>query len=569
MNVVFTSAPLVPGVRLVRVFWRLLTPLAVVLCLHLVPGWLGASDALAEQARRSSWFVLAYALAVALTKEVLSPLRPGLRLVKVGDSRAERISNILKGLAFVVLATELAIWLIHVNGWSPAAARLFEVARNAGLVLVGAALLARLGFLRWMRPPSKDTWLGLLRHLFVRIGWPVGIALALFYVVARGLGYLGLARWVAASTGLTVLGIAGVVLAVRFVNRRLGRALHLMQAEAAEERGDTESGPSPAFIGIERILMGALKVGGWIAAFWLIRRAWDPTGQVVAELSTTRLFGSGPTWGGLFGGFVGVATVILVGALVRNLLIFLVFPRINLDTGIRYAVLTILRYVVWVVTAMLLLETLGIDTSALAVFAGAFGVGLAFGLQDIFANFFSGLIMLLERPVRIGDTVEVGGTSGTVEAIRLRGTKIRTMDQTTVTIPNREMIGERLTNLSYDMPTARIVINVGVGYGSDMRAVEEALLEVARRDGRILSDPAPHARLLGFGDSSVDWVLRCWTGASSDRFAISSDLHRAVFSAFQRAGIEIPFPQRDLNIREWPEAWPKAGKAPGSDEPRA
>ena len=147
MNVVFTSAPLVPGVRLVRVFWRLLTPLAVVLCLHLVPGWLGASDALAEQARRSSWFVLAYALAVALTKEVLSPLRPGLRLVKVGDSRAERISNILKGLAFVVLATELAIWLIHVNGWSPAAARLFEVARNAGLVLVGAALLARLGLL--------------------------------------------------------------------------------------------------------------------------------------------------------------------------------------------------------------------------------------------------------------------------------------------------------------------------------------------------------------------------------------------------------------------------------------
>ncbi|MGE0192059.1 MAG: mechanosensitive ion channel family protein [Planctomycetota bacterium] len=567
MNAVFTSAPLVPGVRLVRVLWRLLTPLAIVLCLHVVPGWLGASDALAAQARRASWFVLAYALVVALSKEVLSPVRPGLRLVKIGDSRAERISNILKGLAFVVLATELAIWLIHANEWSPAAARLFEVARNAGLVLVGAALVARLGVIRRIRPPTKDTWPGLLRHLFVRIVWPAGIALALFHVVARGLGYLGLARWVAVSTGLSVLGIAGVVLAVRFVNRRLGRALHLMQAEAAEERGEAETGPSPAFVGIERILFAALKVGGWIAAIWILRRAWDPTGEGVAQLATTSLFGSGPTWGGLFGGFVGVASVILIGALVRNLLIFLVFPRIDLDAGIRYAVLTILRYVIWVVTAMMLLEVLGIDTSALAVFAGAFGVGLAFGLQDIFANFFSGLIMLLERPVRIGDTVEVGGTSGTVEAIRLRGTKIRTLDQTTVTIPNREMIGERLTNLSYDMPTARIVVNVGVGYGSDMRVVAETLLDVARRDGRILQDPEPHARLMGFGESSVDWVLRCWTGASSDRFAISSDLHRAVFSAFQRAGIEIPFPQRDLNIREWPKAWPKAGQAPGTEPP--
>lgn len=564
MNVAFGRAPLVPAVRAVRILWRLLAPLAAVLCLHVVPRWLGAEEHLLAQARTVGWFVLGFALALALVKEVLSPVRPGLRLVRVGDHRAERISNILKGLALVLLGTELGIWLIEANDWNPAAARLVALLRTAGLVVVGATLVARLGFLRWLTPARRDTWLGLVRWILVRVVWPVAIVVLLFHVVARGLGYVGLAHWVLVNAALSLVIFTAVALALRFLEHRVQRALHLMQAEQAEERGDATVAPAPAFVGLERILKGVLRLGAWVTAFLLLRQTWDPTGEHLRVLAEVHAFGgASPTWGVLAVGFLRIASVILVGALLRNVLIFLLFPRIDMDVGIRYAILTILRYAVWVITAMLLLDTLGIDTSALAVFAGAFGVGLAFGLQDIFANFFSGLIMLLERPVRIGDTVEVGGTSGTVEAIRLRGTKIRTHDQTTVTIPNREMIGERLTNLSYDMPTARLVVNVGVSYDSDLRDVERLLLEVAQNDGRIIKDPPPHVRVLAFGESSVDFVLRCWTDRPGERYAINSDLHRAVFATFRRAGVEIPFPQRDLNLRSMPPGWP-AGAAPGA-----
>ncbi len=551
-----TSAPVARpwflGIRVVRILWRLLTPLALVLLLVLTPGWLGASPPVVAQARVVGWFVLAFAAAVALVKEVLSPARPGLRLVPVSDARAVRLTNIVAGLAFVLLATELAIFLIRANDWSPAAARLVSIARTAALVVVGAALVGRLGLIRRLRPATTETWSGLVRQVLVRVGWPVGIAMALFHVVASGLGYVGLAQWVTWSAAMSLLAILGVALAVRFLDRRTKRTLQLIEAEAAERRGEGTAGPSPALVGVERILSGALKVGGWIAAFALLKQAWDPRGEFVASLANDALVRGGPTWGALTTGFVRVVFVILLGAFVRTVLIFLVFPRIDLDAGIRYAVLTILRYIVWVVTAMILLETLGIDTSALAIFAGAFGVGLAFGLQDIFANFFSGLIMLLERPVRIGDSIEVAGTAGTVEAIRLRGTRLRTPDETTVTIPNRQMIGERLTNLTWDMPRARLVVNVGVAYEADQRLVEMTLLDVARRDGRVMKDPPPHARLVRFGASSVDWVLRCWTDRAADRHVIVSDLHRAVFAAFQRANIEIPFPQQEVRLRGTP-----------------
>jgi potassium efflux system protein len=221
-------------------------------------------------------------------------------------------------------------------------------------------------------------------------------------------------------------------------------------------------------------------------------------------------------------GFVKAAAVWVLYGFVRNLLIFLVFPRTGVEAGARYAMLTVLRYGAWVLIFLMVLGALGMDTSTLAVFAGGATVGLAFGLKDIFSNFFSGLIMLMERPVRVGDTVEVGTVKGKIEAIRMRGTTIRTFE------------------------------------GTDPKHVEEILLQVARSDPRVIGDPEPVVRFNNFGNSSLDFSLRVWTQQVSERWAMVSDLRRAIFEAFREHDIEIPFPQRDLHIRSGLPAAPAA-----------
>jgi small-conductance mechanosensitive channel len=281
----------------------------------------------------------------------------------------------------------------------------------------------------------------------------------------------------------------------------------------------------------------------------LVLAAWGETPASFRAALDTPWFGSDSlTWLGLFEAAVTVALVFAVGAVLRNLLTYFAFPRMEIDAGARYAVLTVLRYFVWVFAVLTGLGAAGVDASSLAVFAGAAGVGLAFGLQDIFANFFSGLIMLVERPVRVGDTVEIGGTQGVVEAIRLRGTVLRTLDRASVIIPNRQFIGERLTNLTHRMEAYRLQVQVGVSYDADPAQVLRALEEVARRDGRILKDPAPVARFQGFGPSSLDFSLYAFTGQVENRWHIASDLHASVLAAFRREGIEIPFPQHDVRI---------------------
>jgi small-conductance mechanosensitive channel len=149
----------------------------------------------------------------------------------------------------------------------------------------------------------------------------------------------------------------------------------------------------------------------------------------------------------------------------------------------------------------------------------------------------------------VGDSVAVAGIEGKIEAIRLRGTTIRTFDGTTVIIPNTQMIGERLTSLSYGLHTARMQVDVGVSYDADPHEVERVLLEVARADKRVLEDPAPFVRFNAFGASSLDFLMRCYTHEVSDRFNIASQLKVAVFEALKKNGIEIPFPQQDVHFR--------------------
>src|SRR6266480_364155 len=222
----------------------------------------------------------------------------------------------------------------------------------------------------------------------------------------------------------------------------------------------------------------------------------------------------------------------------------------GLDRALQYAIAQIIANVVLVVGVLIVLENTGIHLGALAVFAGAVGVGVGFGLQNIASNFISGLVILAERPITIGDRVEVAGITGQVQKIRARSTIIRTNDNITMIVPNTKFIDSPVTNWTYGDPRVRFRIPVGVAYGSDIRKVSDALVAAGRSNPHVLDDPAPSVFLKEFGASSINFELVVWSSEMSHRPSrFKSDLNFAIEEKLREAGIEIPNPQRDLHIR--------------------
>ena len=223
----------------------------------------------------------------------------------------------------------------------------------------------------------------------------------------------------------------------------------------------------------------------------------------------------------------------------------------GLDRSLQYAIAQIVSNIVLVVGIFIVLENTGIHLAALTVFAGAVGVGVGFGLQNIASNFISGLVILAERPITIGDRVEVAGIAGQVEHIRARSTVIRTNDNIAMIVPNTKFIDSPVTNWTYGDPRVRFRIPVGVAYGSDISKVREALLTAGRENANTLKEPAPTVFLKQFGDNSIDFELVVWSSEMSARPSrYRSDLNFAIEQKFREAGIEIAFPQLDLHIRD-------------------
>lgn len=226
----------------------------------------------------------------------------------------------------------------------------------------------------------------------------------------------------------------------------------------------------------------------------------------------------------------------------------------RLDLGLRMAVGTVARYLILVVGAVIILQTAGIDLTALNVLAGAVGIGVGFGLQNIANNFMSGLIILFERPIKVGDRIEVGEVNGVVQAINTRSTTVVTNDNIAIIIPNAKLIQENVINWSYTDSKIRFHIPVGVSYGSDVRLVERLLLEAGAENEDVLSSPGPMVWFRGFGDSSLDFELRVWTQSLIHRpNELKSALNFAILEKFRGAGVQIPFPQRDVHVRSMPE----------------
>jgi small-conductance mechanosensitive channel len=235
---------------------------------------------------------------------------------------------------------------------------------------------------------------------------------------------------------------------------------------------------------------------------------------------------------------------------IKKWFVYRLLARTHLDIGVRLAIGTIVRYVLLVIGFMIILHFIGVDLSGLTIIASALGVGVGFGLQNITNNFVSGIIILFERPIKVGDRIEVGAVTGDVVKISMRSTTVLTNDNIAIIVPNSEFISSTVINWSHTDRNVRFNIPVGVSYKSDPEIVKKLLMEVAENNAGVLKDPVPDVLLSEYGDNSINFNLRVWTNEYiTQPYVLKSQLYYSAFKKFKEHGIEIPFPQRDIHVK--------------------
>jgi potassium efflux system protein len=241
-----------------------------------------------------------------------------------------------------------------------------------------------------------------------------------------------------------------------------------------------------------------------------------------------------------------------------------VYTRVGLRKGQPYAVSTLTHYIILTVGVLLAFAALGLDLNRFTLLAGAFGVGIGFGLQTIVNNFVSGLILLTERPVEVGDTVQLveGDVFGEVQRIGIRSSTVRTWQGAEVIVPNADLVASQVTNWTHSDKRRRMEVQVGVPYGTDPAWMLQVLLEVPKANPGVLDDPAPSVLFTSFGDSALLFEVRCWTDDFENFLSVKSEVTVGIAEALKRVGVEIPFPQRDLHVKSVPA--PSTGERPES-----
>ncbi len=245
-----------------------------------------------------------------------------------------------------------------------------------------------------------------------------------------------------------------------------------------------------------------------------------------------------------------VLLLVYLSGKIKYLLVNRILTRYKLDIGVRQSIGTIVRYILLIIGFFIIIQTAGIDLTSLGILAGALGVGIGFGLQNITNNFISGIIILFERPVKVGDRIEVAQTRGDVVKISARATTVVTNDNISVIVPNSELISTTVINWSHNDRLVRFNFPVYVAYKENPEYVKKLLMEVVAANEGVLKIPAPDVLFEDYGDSSLTLNLRVWTSKFTDRpNVLKSQLYYAVFKKFRENNIEIPFPQRDIHIK--------------------
>ena len=253
----------------------------------------------------------------------------------------------------------------------------------------------------------------------------------------------------------------------------------------------------------------------------------------------------------LIEGVIIFALALLLSRTLSRLLQRRLAKRAYLDPGLQYTLGRLTQYVIITIGILVALSVgVSLNLTSIAVIFTALSVGIGFGLQYIAADIASGFILLFERPVRVGDRISIGKEEGDVQSINLRTTVMTTNDRVSVIVPNSKLVREHLINWSYGDPRARIAIPIGVAYGSDVDLVTQTLLQATEDVGNVLRDPPPKVQFLNFGDWSLDFRLLVWTNRPRLHTQIRSDINYRIDRLFRQNGIEIPFPQTELRLRE-------------------
>ncbi len=528
-------------------------------------------------------FIAAVGQAVAVTfvgfglaKSVFSPLLALARPIGLTDRQA-RAAFFALTTALMLVAIDLVVRRaasVLASGVSLAVVQSFVVA-----VLLSLALLPLASRQVWARPKvskytdpadgkttdkteqkvTEDPAVPVSASLAMMIRW-CAIGLIVTTVGAAFLGYTALARFIV-EKAVNITALLLLVFLVRgyikaLANRWVAWSLEQRSAQRSGEGSDDEPESFLGFwvgITVDSILILAfiplaLLVAGvpWIE----IRNAYQP---VMDGINV------GPIRVSI--GDMLLAILLFVGGLfvtrlVQRTLDKTILPKTNLNFGVRNSLTTLFGYAATLIVVLIAVSVAGVDLSNLALIAGALSVGIGFGLQSVVSNFVSGLILLFERPVKVGDWIVTPSGQGIVKQISIRSTEIESFDRQALIVPNAEMISSTITNWSHRDKIGRLIIKVGVSYSSDPRQVEKILLECARENPLLTRWPEAFVYFSDFGDSALILELRAYVRNTDSMLGAQSQLRFAIVEKFRAAGIEIPFPQQDIYVKAMPKTQP-------------
>ncbi len=401
-------------------------------------------------------------------------------------------------------------------------------------------------FLAWLRSQSRMVGYQRLRAACYLMAWIFLVAL-----LGNLLGYLELSYWL--GDGAIVSAYLGVFL---FASLEVASGLTLftlrvpplsLLATVRENRHQFRSTL------LYLVRLAAVVV--WMVLTLDSMAILAPVSAAVTGLMKARI-----TLGALsfsLGGLLAAGLVLwLTGRISRlsqHLLELDVFPRFQLERGVDYTLSTLMRYLILLLGFLFGLAAIGVDTTKFTIVAGALGVGIGFGLQNIVNNFVSGLILLFERPIKVGDLVQVGDQTGLLKQVGLRASVMRTTEGAEIIVPNGQLLSTQVTNWTLSDPLRRLHLDIGVAYGNKPREVMALLLEASTRCSDVLTDPKPNVLFVGLGESSLDFRVQVWTKRSQTYPVLQSDVLLHLYEALEAANIEIPYPHRSIIVENWPK----------------